>query len=397
MTSSKQPLKLDWLIVGGGVHGVHMAARLLAEGKATPASLRIVDPEPLLGRWRWCTENTGMTYLRSPSVHHVDIDPLSLWNYAVGKKRKRPRGMFTPPYNRPALTLFNLHAELVIKTWELESLHIRASAGSAEIRGSTVAVRTETGALLEAKHAVLALGSSSQPAWPSWALSRRGAGLSHVFDRAAPVPQPSELGNHIAVVGGGISAGQLALRLATHGKTVTLLSRHALRKHQFDSDPGWLGPKHMSRFWREPCWQIRRAMIQAARHRGSMPEDVIFALNHARRRGAIRWQTATVQAVGEGSRPELLLDKGTQLEVDHVALATGFSSNRPGGKLVDDLIASAELPCAPCGYPQVDRRLRWHPHLSVMGPLAELELGPTARNIAGARAAAERIAQCSIG
>jgi hypothetical protein len=39
--------------------------------------------------------------------------------------------------------------------------------------------------------------------------------------------------------------------------------------------------------------------------------------------------------------------------------------------------------------------LQWGPGLFVMGPLAELELGPTARNITGARAGAARIARAA--
>ena len=60
--------------------------------------------------------------------------------------------------------------------------------------------------------------------------------------------------------------------------------------------------------------------------------------------------------------------------------------------MVDDLITSASLPCASCGYPIVDESLRWHPGVYVSGPLAELELGPVSRNIAGARRAGDRIA-----
>jgi hypothetical protein len=39
----------------------------------------------------------------------------------------------------------------------------------------------------------------------------------------------------------------------------------------------------------------------------------------------------------------------------------------------------------------VDQSLRWHPGIYVTGALAELEIGPTAMNIIGARLAAERI------
>ena len=59
--------------------------------------------------------------------------------------------------------------------------------------------------------------------------------------------------------------------------------------------------------------------------------------------------------------------------------------------MLDQLVASASLPCAPCGFPLVDAALRWHPSVHVVGPLAEIELGPIAGNISGARRAGERI------
>ena len=73
------------------------------------------------------------------------------------------------------------------------------------------------------------------------------------------------------VVGGGISAVQTALRLAKENQTVQLVTRHPLRKHQFDSDPGWLGPKFMCGFERERDLVRRRAIISDARHRGGTP------------------------------------------------------------------------------------------------------------------------------
>ena len=49
-------MTVDWLIVGGGIHGVHIAARLLGESITTPEGLRIVDPgATLLARWRPCS------------------------------------------------------------------------------------------------------------------------------------------------------------------------------------------------------------------------------------------------------------------------------------------------------------------------------------------------------
>ena len=73
-------------------------------------------------------------------------------------------------------------------------------------------------------------------------------------------------------------------------------------------------------------------------------------------------------------------------------LATGFDARRPGGAWLDAAIAAEGLPIAPCGYPLVSGDLAWAPGLHVTGLLAELEVGPAARNIVGARMAATRLA-----
>ena len=87
----------------------------------------------------------------------------------------------------------------------------------------------------------------------------------------------------------------------------------------------------------------------------------------------------------------LEMNDGSVLQVHRILLATGFAPNRPGGKFVDQLIEAASLPCSECGYPIVDETLCWHPGIYVSGPLAELEIGPSSRNISGARRAAKRI------
>ncbi|MEM7585021.1 MAG: FAD/NAD(P)-binding protein, partial [Acidobacteriota bacterium] len=112
-------VELDWLIIGGGIHGVHIAARLLGEAGISPNRLRIVDPEDrLLARWRSCTATTGMRYLRSPSVHHLDLKPWSLERFA-GRRKSRGRELFASPFYRPALTLFNEHCDQVVQTFGL--------------------------------------------------------------------------------------------------------------------------------------------------------------------------------------------------------------------------------------------------------------------------------------
>ena len=382
-------MSLDWLIVGGGIHGVHIAARLIGEADVAGERVRIVDPaDRLLARWRTCTATTGMTHLRSPSVHHLDLDPWSLQCFA-GKLESRKPDLFAPPYHRPALALFNAHCDQVVETFGLADLHIQDRATKCSVDCDGVGVRLSSGRELEARNVVLAIGTSEQPEWPAWA-PRSHDRVHHVFEPGfAGWPSSRET---VAVVGGGISAAQVALRLIGEGHQVHLISRHALRQHQFDSDPGWLGPKLMDSFSRETDLGRRRAMIAEARHKGSVPPDIHRALRRVMAGDQLRWYESDVTRLTVWrDEIQLRLAIGAVLEVERVLLATGFASSRPGGAMVDEMIASASLPCARCGYPVVDSALRWHPRIHVSGPLAELELGPASRNIAGAQRAGDRL------
>ncbi len=380
---------MDWLIIGGGIHGVHLAARLLGEAGVAPERLGIVDPgDRLLARWRTSTATTGMSHLRSPSVHHLDLQPGSLERFA-GKRKTRKPGLFAAPYARPALALFNAHCDRVVKTFGLADLHIQDRAMTCTVDCDGVGVEFASGREITARNLVLAIGASEQPEWPNWA-PRDDRRVQHIFEPGFDGwPSSSQT---VAVIGGGISAGHVALRLLDEGHQVHLVSRHTLRQHQFDSDPGWLGPKFMSGFSRERDLDRRRALIADARHKGSVPPDVRGALRRAFKCNQLRWHEGEVEGFdARRNGLELRLSTEAVLEVESVLLATGFSSGRPGGAMVDALIATASLPCASCGYPVIDSALRWHPRIHVSGPLAELELGPTSRNIAGARRAGDRL------
>lgn len=387
---------LDWLIVGGGIHGTHLALVLTQRAGIAPHRLRILDPHAaLLARWHACTANTGMRFLRSGAVHHMDLHPEALSRFARHCATPDER-QFIEPYRRPALSLFNAHAAHLIAQHQLDALHLCGRAGGLRRTPTGWQIETSHGSL-HARNVALAPGNTEQPDYPAWAhaLHAANAPVQHIFAAdfcRATLPPWS----HAVVVGGGISAAQLALALAEQQPaTVTLLMRHAPRVHDLDSDPGWIGPKYQAGFQQCPDYTRRRTQIQQARHRGSIPPDVARQLRRAVKAGTLRLvQAAVVQAQQPTANTVALrLSDGSQITSDRVLLATGFAPHRPGGAWLDAAVTAEGLPTAPCGYPIVEPTLRWAAGLYVLGSLAELEIGPVARNITGARQAAARISQ----
>lgn len=382
----------DWLIIGGGMHGTHLSLHLTRRGGVSPDRIRVLDPYPApMAVWDRVTKAVGMEYLRSPIVHNLHWDQGSLGLFArLNQQASMTR--FIPPFGRPSLELFNAHAAHLIRKFGLDKLRIQGRAES--IRRTETGWRVETAdGTLEAERVVVAIGLSEQPFWPEWAQPYRAdSRIQHIFepdfDREA-LPD----WERAVVVGGGITAAQVALALAArHPGTVTLVRRHDERVFDFDSDVGWMNAINLRGFAQINDPDARRKVIRQARHRGSMPRDVANALSAAVGSNTIRVCESGVESLSEESNGLCLtLASGETLPADQLILATGYVQTRPGGAMIDHLINEYELPTAACGYPVVSQTLEWMPGLHVSGPLAELEVGPAARNIIGARMAGQRL------
>ncbi len=173
---------------------------------------------------------------------------------------------------------------------------------------------------------------------------------------------------------------------------VTLVSSTPPMAHDFDSDPCWIVPLCLDDF-HDASLQDKRQAIGTARQPGTINHQVYHQLQEALKEDQIVLKIGRAVGIEEGN---LLLSNGEALAFDQLFLATGFEKSRPGGRLVKSLIEEADLPTAPCGYPLLDRNLSWAPGLYVMGGLAELVLGPVARNITGARSGAELILEDAV-
>lgn len=388
---------LEWLIVGGGVHGTHLSHVLTARCGVPRHRLRVVDPwqEPL-ARWHACTQNTGMVYLRSSVVHHLALPPFGLKHFAA---RSWTEGQpFAHPYKRPSSALFAAHVREVVHAHQLRELRLEGRAcGLRHCVGTAGYVVETSRGPLHARRVLLAIGATEQPYWPAWAGRLRGspAPIHHIFDPFFDRKQ-LPLHGHTLIVGGGITAAQVAMALYRDGAAeITLLRRHAARVHPLDSDPGWMGPKHQTAFQAIPDWDARRAVVNSARHRGAVPPRLHRRLTRIAQRERLtirQGELVRVSASGKGPLVGTFSDGAEAIAADRIVLATGFARDRPGGSWLTRAVHALGLSCASCGYPIVDASLQWHPGLFVTGPLAELEIGPVARNIVGARQAALRIA-----
>jgi len=118
---------LDWLIIGGGIHGTYLSLFLTQRKGIAPDRVRVLDPyaQPL-ALWQRFTANTGMSYLRSSHAHNLHFDPFSLITF-TRTRAGQPLADFIEPYGRPSLALFNAHSQLLIERYQLDALRVKKS------------------------------------------------------------------------------------------------------------------------------------------------------------------------------------------------------------------------------------------------------------------------------
>jgi cation diffusion facilitator CzcD-associated flavoprotein CzcO len=198
----------------------------------------------------------------------------------------------------------------------------------------------------------------------------------------------------VAVVGGGLTAAHLVARAVDAGAHVEWVARRPVVEREFDTDPGWLGPLEMQGFSRIADRAERLQRVIDARGGGTVPPWIMQRLRPAERSGQVCRRVGAVEVDDAGG--EVLVD-GRRLVADVVWDATGdrpcTSAAPPLERLCDQLGIARHG-----GRPELDRMLRLPGSVvHVAGRLAQLELGPTAGNLAGARRAAELVVGAVVG
>lgn len=406
LTDNRRPTTDNYLahrnvpitIIGGGIHGVSIAIRLLRDMPAAAKSLAIVDrhPQPLT-QWRSKTERQGMTFLRSPAVHHITPDALGIVEYA---ERHNRTNELAPPYSQPSTRLFwdfcksalaELREHRVYYQFDVAKLRWDKGAGKFPFR--LISTNSEG---FRSSCVVLAIGADDCAYVPPEFVQWQRRYPDQILHASQFTVGSQNKPDSIVIVGGGLTAGTLAKSLSERGHSVTLMVRKPLKTEQFDFPPVWLGPKALAEFAGETDFQRRYETIQQNRGEGSITPDIMDALLHTPNIDIYPETRIHNITTEEESLPAQKLKvettRGVITDVSRVILATGhrFDLRRYG--FLRELRTQHQIPLV-CGLPRLDTDLQLHPieNLFGSGTIAQLQIGPASGNIAGANLAYERL------
>lgn len=370
----------SWTIIGGGIHAVTIAIKLRSLGLDC-TKLTIIDPHTnLCEQFDHFTKSIDMPYLRSPCVHHVHPDPFHLKQY--GKKKQYTHASYGP-YKRPNRDIFMEHTHDLIHSYNLNDCHVQGTVSQIKRVQSQWHILCHN-QWIKSTHLVIAFGCNHDPFIPE--LFHNQPDVTYIFQNEHCLTHHA---SHI--IGSGISAAHLTLKLLKKNNTepIHLWMKKDITIHDFDADPGWLGPKNIKYFSQMTSSKARFNLIKQERHKGSMPKELELRLKKYIAQGRLIIHKNEITDIANHA----IHTKQYCMYYDHLLLATGFKESIMQQPVIKQLVDSYQAPITHCGLPSINANLEWLPNLFVSGGLADLELGPFARNIMGGREAALRISE----
>lgn len=401
------PDSIDLAIIGAGPHALTLVTHLLQKKKVMRGRFLVFDPSGTwMSQWNHQFAALEIPHLRSPAVHQPDPDPHALRTFA----ERRPSELFAP-YDLPGTRLFQDFCQEVIRRWQLQTCVYPAQVVQIQPlsdRRSRFRLELSDGQTMVARRVVIANGGG-RPHLPEWVdqISQTYPSDRLLHSHQIDLRELHLRGERVLIIGGGLTSGHLAVGAIQRGAQVMLMSRRSVYEKLFDADPGWLGPKYLRDFWSEPNWFVRWQMIQQARNGGSMTPAMLTQLRRLQRDGKITfyeqcqvsqaqwinnaWQICCTNSAAHDCIHHQRIDCASHTHCERIWLATGSQLDATTHPLLQQVLNTHPLEIVN-GLPVVDEYLRWQGcELFVMGGLAALRAGPTARNLSGARATSDRI------
>ena len=194
--------------------------------------MAVVDPSgEWMSSWNRQFEWLEIEVLRSPLVHHPGPSVDALASFLAEKRLKRS-GL---RYDQPTTTSFRAFTDHLVEEAGLpQPMGVGSSSVTAEAGGG---LRVETGSgVVVADRLVVATNPHlrSIPTWV-WSLCGRSRGEMS-FAEDVDFGSVGDLsGQQVVVVGGGTTAGHLAIGAMRRGATVDLVARRPLETRSFDT------------------------------------------------------------------------------------------------------------------------------------------------------------------
>jgi cation diffusion facilitator CzcD-associated flavoprotein CzcO len=396
-------VSVDLLVVGAGPHALTLLAYLAEAGYPLDDRVMVADRAGWLEHWDRRLGALGIPMLRSSCVHHPDPDPMALLRATADES------LFHDDIGRPDTALFHSFCEDLLTRLGVRELTVRHAVR--DLHGGPAGVRATLGdgTTVQARRVVLATNPARPdlPACigPGWArlladaaqrptTTHSGAVIAH--SDALDLDRDTPRGGSVIVVGGGLTAAQLALGALDRGAEVTMIHRSPIRVRELDAEPTWMN-QDLVRFLAETRPRGRAAMLKAARTRGTLPPRELADLRHAQAEG--RLEVMHAQAVGTrvgNAAVQVQTSLGSR-SAHALWLATGHRFAPRTSPLVGRCLRQARTPTTRgLGHLTPDLRLPGTA-IHMMGAMSALQTGPLARSLVGARIAAERIAPAISG
>jgi glycine/D-amino acid oxidase-like deaminating enzyme len=341
--------------------------------------------------------------LRSSCVHHPDPDPMALLGATADES------LFHDDIGRPDTALFRNFCEGLLTRLGVRELTVRQAVRDLSAGHDGVRATLSDGTRVRARRVVLAT-NPARPDLPTWigagwsrrladaadrpASTRSGAVIAH--SDALDLDRDTPPGGSVIVVGGGLTAAQLALGALARGAQVTVIHRSPIRTRELDAEPTWMN-QDLARFLAETRPRARSAMLKAARTRGTVPPREVADLQHAQEQGCLEvvYARALGTRVGHGA---VEVETSIGRRSAHVLwLATGHRFAPRTAPLVGRCLRQTRTPTTR-GLVHLTPDLRLPgTGIHLMGAMSALQTGPLARSLVGARIAAERITPALSG
>ena len=374
-----------------------------------------------LHSWKKNFETLDIQFLRSPALAHPNLfDQNALLAYAMANGRAKELFYSSCCKKNKLLAMGQSQMSL----WKLPSTRLFVDFCEdladtlphdyvqGEIRGITMnssmkmehlfRVEIDSGRTLSTKAVILATGPAGRQIIPAGlqSLTRESRKLCFWNELDQVLPEQ----NIMLVVGGGLTAVQVVLKLLKLGKTCILCSRRPLIEKHFDVGLEWFELRTanacMSDFYHQEIGD-RLSALKEARGGGSVPPSYMREVEKAEKSGKLLRVAGTVhhnRFDEEGNDRIQVVVTTTNEEkksflVDQVVLACGFEADCRQNPAVKSVLESWPIPIHG-GLPSVTEDLRWKENLPlyVVGSLGALNTGPDAGNLMGIRRAAQLVA-----